>query len=170
MDITGITIPLFSIITLFVMGGCLLLILIPAVPVSALEWALAMLLGVATGFTRLAPAAAIIVTVLMVIGSTSQFWMPMLGMRGDGLSCAGLIAFFIGMAIGTAVIPIPIIGTLLGGLIAVIIVEYGRVRELSKAFRSGSIALRQVIYGMIAEFVFAVSIFGVTLVSVLSTA
>lgn len=169
MDISGITLPLFSLITLVVMGGCLLLILIPAVPVSALEWALAMLLGVVTGFTRLTPAAAIIATGLMVLGSTSQFWMPLLGMRGDGLSCVGLVAFFIGMALGTALIPIPIIGTLLGGLIAVIIVEYGRVRELSQALRSGSIAIRQVIYGMIAEFVFAVAIFGVTLISVLST-
>lgn len=169
MDITGVTLPVLSIITLVLMGGALLLIMIPAVPVAALEWALAMILGALSGFTRLTPAGAILITALMVLGSTSQFWMPLLGLRGEGLSCMGLIAFFVGMAIGTAIIPIPFIGTLLGGLIAVIIVEYSRIGEMQQALRSGGKALKQVIYGMILEFVFAAAIFLTTLVSVIST-
>ncbi|MCA9888792.1 MAG: DUF456 domain-containing protein [Anaerolineae bacterium] len=168
MDLSSLTLPVISVITLVLMGGALLLIMIPAVPVAALEWALAMILGALSGFTRLTPVGAIVVTALMVLGSTSQFWLPIFGMRGEGMSCMGMIAFFVGMAIGTALIPIPFIGTLLGGLIAVILVEYSRIGEMRDALRSGGKALKTVIYGMILEFVFAVGIFLTTLVSVIS--
>ncbi|MCA9914898.1 MAG: DUF456 domain-containing protein [Anaerolineae bacterium] len=156
-------------IALLAMAASLFLILIPAVPVTALEWAIAMVLGVLTGFTRLTPVAAIVVTVFMAIGSTSGFWMPFLGLRGRQLSCLGLVAFFIGMVAGSALIPIPFIGTILGGVIGVILVEFARVREVRQAMQSGGSALRLILYGMIAEFIFAVLVILVTVISIITT-
>ncbi len=156
-------------IALIAMVASLFLILIPALPVTALEWAIAMVLGVLTGFTRVTPVAAVIVTILMAIGSTSGFWMPFIGLRGRQLSCLGLVAFFIGMVVGSALIPIPFIGTILGGVIGVILVEFARVREVGKAMQSGGSALRLIIYGMIAEFVFATLVILVTVLSIITT-
>lgn len=156
-------------ITLALMTLALLLIFIPAVPVSALEWAIAMVYGTLTGFTRLTPAAALLITVFMVIGSTSAFWMPFFGLRGKSLSCLGLFAFFVGMALGTALLPIPFVGTIAGGVIGVMLVEFARIQEWRRTIQSGSAALRLVVYGMLAELGFAVAIVLTTIVSIFST-
>ncbi|MDQ7026751.1 MAG: DUF456 family protein [Anaerolineae bacterium] len=160
---------LLIIITFLAMIGSLLLILIPAVPVTSLEWAIALIFGVLTGFERFTPLAAILVTGLMILGSTSGLWLPFVGMRGRQISCFGMIAFFIGMAIGSSLIPIPFLGTIIGGVIAVMLVEYLRIGKAKEAVASGKSALRMVIYGMIAEFVFATAIIVTTMASILMT-
>lgn len=160
---------LLILIALVAMAASLFLILIPAVPVTALEWAIAMVLGMLTGFTRLTPVAAVIITILMAIGSTNGIWMPFIGLRGRQLSCLGLVAFFVGMIAGSALIPIPFIGTILGGVIGVILVEFTRVKEVRKAMESGGSALRLILYGMIAEFIFAVLVILVTVFSIITT-
>jgi uncharacterized protein YqgC (DUF456 family) len=159
----------FMFITPLVMIGCLALILIPSVPVTALEWAIALIFGALTGFERFTQTAAIVATLLMIVGSTSGLWMPFLGLKGRQISCMGMIAFFVGMAIGSAVIPIPFLGTILGGVIAVMLIEYLRVGKAKDALESGKSALRVVIYGMIAEFVFATAIVGTMIVSLVLT-
>jgi uncharacterized protein YqgC (DUF456 family) len=160
---------LLIILTIAAMIISLFLILIPAVPVSALEWALALIFGALTGFTRLTPIAAIIVTVFMALGSTSGLWMPLIGFRGREISCLGMIAFFIGMIAGSVLIPIPFIGTIIGGVVCVILVEFARLRRIKDAVQSGKSALKVVVYGMLAEFIFGAAIVVTTFVSILTT-
>jgi uncharacterized protein YqgC (DUF456 family) len=158
-------------LTVVVMGLSLLLIVIPPVPVGALEWAIAILFGLLTGFERLTPSAAVIITVLMIAGITSDFWLPALGFRtGEQVSCMGMVAFFVGMVVGSILIPIPILGSFIGGVGAVVVVEYAQLKEMRQAFRRGGKALKMILYSMVAEFVFAAAIFGVTLVSIVTTA
>jgi uncharacterized protein YqgC (DUF456 family) len=157
-------------ITVLVMVGCLSLILIPSVPVTALEWAIALIFGLLTGFERFTPTGAIVATVLMVIGATSGLWMPFIGLKGRQISCMGMIAFFVGMGIGSAVIPIPFLGTIIGGVVGVMLLEYMRGRDTDQAIESGKTALRVVIYGMIAEFIFASAIVVTVIVSLMLTA
>jgi len=161
---------LLIIVTLFLMTLSLLLILIPAVPVSALEWGIAMVFGALTGFSRLTPYAAIIATILMLVGSTAGLWMPFFGLRGKQLSCLGLLAFFIGMIAGSALIPLPFIGTIIGGVLGVMLVEFLRLKEINESLRSGGAALRLIIYGMIAEFFFSTALVGTVMLSILLTA
>jgi uncharacterized protein YqgC (DUF456 family) len=158
-------------LTIVVMGLSLLLIVLPPVPVGALEWAIAMIFGLLTGFERLTPPAAGVITVLMIAGVTSDIWLPALGFRtGEQVSCAGMVAFFIGMIVGSVLIPIPILGSFMGGVLGVVVVEYAQLQEMRQAVRKGGKALRLIIYSMIAEFIFAAAIFGVTLISILTTA
>ena len=147
----------------------LLLIVIPAIPVAALEWAIAMLIGVSTGFMRVTPMTAIVITILMILGSTSSLWAPFLGLKGRQMSCSGLLAFFIGSLFGTFLIPIPVLGTLLGGFIGVLIVEFAYARNLKTATDRSKVAIRVFIYGMILELVFAIGIVITTVVSVATT-
>lgn len=164
---------LLVLITVVLMGASLLLIVIPPVPVGALEWAIAIVFGLATGFTRLTPAAALIITLLMIAGVTSDFWLPALGFRtggADAISCWGMVAFFIGMIVGGIVIPIPVIGSFIGAIGGVMLVEYAQLREAKRAFDSGGKALRMLIYSMVAEFIFAAAIVAVTLISIATTA
>ena len=162
--------PLLITLTLAAMFASLFLILIPSVPVSALEWAIALVFGIFTSFERFTPVAAVIATILMLIGATSGLWMPLLGLRGRSISCLGMVAFFIGMVAGSALIPIPFLGTIIRRVVGVMLVEYLRVGKKEAAFESGKTALKLVIYGMIAEFVFSTLIIVTTIVSIAMTA
>lgn len=155
-------------IVMILMILSLFLVLIPVVPVAAVEWAIAMVFGALTAFERLTIPAAIVMTVFMVIGSTSQYWAPFLGLKGKQMSWLGILAFFVGAILGTA-IPIPIIGTLIGGLIAVIIVEYINSQDWRKALIGGKAALKTFIVGMVMEFVFSAMIVATMIISLATT-
>jgi uncharacterized protein YqgC (DUF456 family) len=152
-----------------VMVASLFLIVIPAVPVSALVWSIAMLSGALTGFMRFTPAAAVIATIFMVLGSTSGLWMPFFGMRGRQLSFQGFVAFFLGMIAGSALIPIPFVGTILGGMIGIIAIEFWRQRQMGAAWRSGKSALRVILMSMASELIFAGLIILTYIISVVTT-
>ena len=149
------------------------LIVIPAVPVTVLEWAITMIFvvlsTVLTGTSRVTLPAGLLMTAFMLLGATSQFWMPFFGLRGGDLSCTGLLAFFVGMIAGTILIPVPFLGTIIGGVVAVFIVEFARIKETRQAMKSSGTALRVMVYGMIAEFVFAVSIVAVFIITIITT-
>jgi len=146
----------------------LVLIVVPVIPVPAVEWAIALIFGAATGFHRVTLPAALVMTILMIIGSTSGFWMPFFGLRGRELSCLGLIAFFAGFILGTF-IPIPLCGSFIGGIIAVFVVQLIQNRNLKSAVAGSGRALQLTVYGMVAEFLFGLLVIGVFCVSVLTT-
>ena len=156
-------------LTLLLMILALILIVIPVVPVAALEWTILMIFGALTGFERLTVPAAIVATTLMILGSTSQYWAPFLGLKGKQMTCLGLIAFFVGAAVGTGLIPIPILGTLIGGVVAVMIVEFINTQNWRQALVGGRAALRTFVIGMIMEFIFAVAIVATMIFSLATT-
>lgn len=147
----------------------LFLIVIPAIPVSALVWGIAMVAGALTDFARLTPFAAVVITLFMAAGSTSGLWMPLFGMRGKQISILGFVAFFAGMIVGTAIIPIPFIGTIVGGVAGVILVEFARLREIAGAWQSGKSALRVILLSMLSELIFALLIIATFIISVVTT-
>lgn len=161
--------PVLLILALVLMFFGLVLIIVPVVPVAALEWAIAMVFAALTGFQRVTPIVALIMTVLMVIGSTSGFWMPFLGLKGKELSCLGLIGFFAGLIIGGVIIPIPLLGSFIGGIGAVFIIQFFEHRNARKALSGSGTALRLIFYSMVAEFIFAVIIIALFIGSLATT-
>lgn len=163
---------LLILITLLVMVLSLALIVVPAAPVTALEWALLMVYVVIshalTGASVVTLPVGILATALMIIGATSQYWLPLFGMRGEGLSCMGTLAFFAGMFIGSFLIPVPFLGTIIGGVVAVILFEYNRVRQMTAALRSGKSVFKLIVTGMVLEVVFAITIILLFVASVLT--
>lgn len=159
--------PLLIMITIVMMIGSLFLILIPSIPVTALEWAIAIIFGAMTTFTRLPPLAALIITVMMILGISSGVWMPLFGLKGRKVSCLSLVAFFIGMIIGT---PVPIVGSFLGGMAAVFLVEFVRTGDHDHAFDSSESAFWVVLASMFVEFLMAVTVVITTIISIMITA
>jgi uncharacterized protein YqgC (DUF456 family) len=160
----NVTIPL----TIFLMVIGLFLAFVPLVPATALQWAIAMIFAAADGFHRVTVPAAVIITLLMLAGSTSGIWLPYFGMKGKGVSCIGLTAFMIGCMVGV-LIPIPIIGSMIGGIIAVVVVEFARVGTWRAAVQGGVAATRVMILGFVFEFVFSLAIFLTFLISLATT-
>jgi uncharacterized protein YqgC (DUF456 family) len=183
---------LLVIVTLGVMAACLLLILIPAVPVSVLQWAIAIIFGALTGFERLPLWAVGMTSLLALLGSTSGLWLPIFGLKGNQISCMGMLAFFIGMIVGSGLIPIPFVGTIIGGVVGVMLVEYvyadtaqapkGKGKRgarpsrrmssgarMNHAKRQGRAALKTILLSMIAEFVFASLIVMTVFIAIVQT-
>lgn len=158
-----------EIIVVVIMLLCLLLVIVPVVPVSAVEWTIAMVFGALTLFERVTIPAAVLITVFMIIGSTSQYWAPFIGLKGKQMSCLGIFAFFLGAMVGTGVIPIPIVGTLIGGILAVIAVEFLNTKDWRMALTGGKMAFTTFMIGMGMELLFSILIVATFIFSVSTT-
>ncbi|MGB7339805.1 MAG: DUF456 family protein [Phototrophicaceae bacterium] len=159
--------PLLIVITISLMIGALFLILVPSIPVTALEWAIAMIFGAFTVFERLPLVAAVLITVMMILGISSGLWMPLFGLKGRKVSCMQLVAFFIGMIVGT---PVPIVGSFIGGMLAVFLLEFVRTGKHDEAFQSSETAFWVVLASMFVEFLMAITVVLTTIISIILTA
>ncbi len=166
MDITQSTILLLA---LFSMGIVAFLSIIPFVPGPILVWSIGLLTAFLTGFDRVTPLAAGLMTIFMLVGTFQEFWLPFFGIRSEGLSCLGAIGSIIGGLVGTFLIPIPIIGTILGSMAGALLVELARFREMRRAFTAGRVAFTLYLWGVVVEFAFSILIILTFAVSAWST-
>lgn len=166
MDIAQSALITVSVIAM-VIG--VILAFVPILPGTLMVWAIAIVTAFANQFDRVTPAAAIIMTALMLASVSSDFWLPMLGVKTSGLSCLAAVGSLIGGLLGTFLIPIPIVGTLIGTVLGALAIEYVALREKARALRAGQTALKLFIVGYILELVTTFAIFGVFLVSIATT-
>lgn len=137
--------------------------LIPMLPGPVMVWFIGVMYAIFTGFEQVTPVLVIIMTVIMGVGATTEFWLPLFGLRGKGMSCLGAIGSIIGGIIGGFVIPIPILGSIIGMLIGALIVEFARIRELQHALNVGRHTLQVYLLSVVIEFVLSLVIIGVFL-------
>lgn len=143
---------------------------IPIMPGTMLVWGVAIVTALLDGFTRITPLAAIVFTIIMIIGVTSDLWLPILGVKTSGLTCLGAVGSLVGGLVGTFLIPLPILGTLIGTVAGALIIEFIGFREARKALRAGQVALKLFIVGYILEIVTSAAIVIIVLVSIGATA
>lgn len=156
-------------LTTGVMIIVLLVSFVPIMPGPLLMWAIAMVFGVLDHFTRFTTVAAVVATALMATGAARDLWLPLLGVRTGGLSCLTSTAAFIGGFIGTFTIPIPIVGTMAGGIIGALIVEYIHRRQVHLAVQAGRTVFKLQLIGYAIELSTTFAIFVVYVVSLMTT-
>lgn len=144
----------------------LILSFIPILPGPVLAWAVALVFGVLDGFRNLEPLAAVIISGIMVFAVSSDFWLPALGVKTGGLTCLGAVGSLIGGLLGTFVIPVPILGTLIGCVVGALAAELVRFRNLSKALRAGQSAATMFVLGYVVEVASSIAIFIVFVISI----
>ncbi len=157
---------------LAVIAGILMLIVLilsalPFLPGPLLLWVISIVYGALTQFQHLTVLAAVAITALMLLGTTKDFWMPILGMKTSGASCSSAIGVIVGGTIGTFAIPTPIVGTLIGAIAGAVLLELLRLGDLSKALQAGGFALKSFALGMLTEFGFNLLIVAVFFSSLL---
>jgi uncharacterized protein len=162
MDITESGLILAA--TILMITG-LVLSFVPAMPGPFILWGIAVGFGVANGFQRMTPAAAVMATVLMVLGATSDLWLRLFGVQTGGLSCLSSVGSFIGGMVGTVVIPIPIVGTMVGVVGGALLVELVRIREWRQAMSAGRTAFKMFILGYAIQLIASFAIFAVYIIS-----
>lgn len=166
MDIAEPT--LVTLATILMIAG-LILSFIPVMPGPALMWAIAVIFAVLEGFERMTPLATIVVTAIMLVGSASDLWLPLFGIRTRGVSCQSTLGAIVGGILGTFFIPIPVLGTLIGSVAGALLVEFIRLRELRQALNAGRHAIKMYVLSYVVQFVASIAIFIVYVISVQST-
>ena len=161
---------LLLILTITLMIFVLFLSIFPFLPGPVLVWAIGVVFAFLTNFQRATPVAVIIMTLMMVIGSTTEFWMPLLGIRTSGMSCLSVVGSFIGGIVGTFFIPLPICGTLIGAMLGALIGEIVHVGDWRKALWASKSALELFLIGFVAELITSIAILITFVVSVWTTA
>jgi uncharacterized protein YqgC (DUF456 family) len=147
----------------------LVLAFIPILPGPLMPWAVAIVYGVLTGWQRVTPLAAIIMTLLMLVGVTADYWRPLLGAKTTGMGCRTSLGSFAGGFIGTFLIPIPLLGTVIGLIAGALLMELAQFGDLKKAMGAGRAALKQFVVGYALTIAISVGIFVVYLISIFST-
>ena len=145
----------------------LLASLLPAVPGPVIVWAIGTLFAALTGFSRVGWPSVAVMTVFMVIGSASGWWMQALGMRSQGSSCLAILGALLGGLVGTFAIPVPVFGTVLGLVLGAILFEFLRVGEFHRAIRTGGAAATGYALSTLVEVGISLLIFAVFIASLL---
>jgi uncharacterized protein len=161
------TLPVWGLwLTLGVMAIGLVGAIVPGIPGTILIWAAALVYGLAGGFASFSPWAFAALTVLAVIGTTSDFWLSQGLGRAGGASgqamLAGMVLGLAGLIIGLFFAGIGALpGALLGTLAGIIGVEYRRRRTLFGAAKAGAGWLIGYLLSALVEFVIAIVMIGV---------
>lgn len=155
--------------TCFLMTIVLFVSLIPFVPGPALLWGISLAFGILDNFSRLPVLAFLIMTFLMVAGSTTDFWMPLIGMKARGATLGSTLATIVGALAGTIFIPIPVLGTLAGAMTGALAVEFLYVGNTRRSMRAAGMALESYILSIFVEFIINLCIVGVFVFSLLIT-
>ena len=160
---------LLLIVSTVMMLVTLVLAFVPILPGPLMPWAVAIVYGVITGWARITPLAAVVMTVLMVIGVTADYWRPLLGAKATGMGCKTSLGSFAGGVIGTFLIPIPLLGTVIGLVAGALVIEMAQFGDLKKAMGAGKVALKMFVVGYALNIAISVAIFIVYVISVLTT-
>jgi uncharacterized protein YqgC (DUF456 family) len=126
---------------------------LPVVPGPALVWFAAMIYAIGTNFQSPGLVTLIILTLLMIIGSTTNIWMSALGVKVTGGSIWGIMGGLAGMLLGTLLF-FPI-GALIGVVVGTLGVEFLVTGDWRKALRIGGGTAGGFILGVAAEFIIA---------------
>ncbi|MCC6804123.1 MAG: DUF456 domain-containing protein [Anaerolineae bacterium] len=157
-----------AILASILMVGALLISVLPFVPGPLLLWGISIGFGLLTNFQQLTVLSAVIITLLMIAGTTKDIWLPLLGMRTQGASCSSAFGVIVGGMVGTFTIPIPVIGTLIGAIVGAILMELLRLGDVQKAIQAGGFAFRTFVLGMLTELGFNLMIVATFFVSLLA--
>jgi len=126
---------------------------LPVVPGPALVWFGAIIYALATNFREIGVIPIIILTLLMILGSTTNIWMSALGVKATGGSLWGILGGLVGTVIGILVF-FPI-GALIGAVVGTLIAELVASGDWRKALKIGGGTASGFILGVVAEFLVA---------------
>lgn len=150
------------------MVGGLFLSVLPFLPGPLMLWGISLVYAILTNFQNVTVLSMVVITILMIVATSKDIWMPIIGMKTYGVSCSSAFGMMVGGLVGTFVIPIPILGTLFGAIGGAVLMELLNAGEMSRALRAGGVAFKAFILGMITEFGFNLLIVAVFFASVLA--
>jgi uncharacterized protein YqgC (DUF456 family) len=109
-------------------------LLVPGVPGFWIMWIASLIYGIVVGFDPLGIAAMVLITILSVFGSVVDNLLIGVGARKGGASWSTILVALLAGVLGTALFP-PF-GGFIAVPVALLLLEYGRHRDLNKAWQT----------------------------------
>lgn len=123
----------FGLVQLFMLVG-LFGLLVPIFPGLVVMWLAALGYGIAVGFSTLGIVLFVLITLLMLFGSIVDNLMMGVGARQSG---AAWLTIFVALAAGIiGTILLPPIGGIIAAPLAILLLEYARLRDWKQAWRA----------------------------------
>lgn len=123
------------VILAFVIG--LFGIILPIIPGLIIIWLASLYYAAGVvGFDTFSPWVFGLITIVGLIAGTSSLWLAALGAKTTGASWRTLVVGFIGAIAGTFLIPVPLLGTILGYAAGLVLAEYARQGALRPAAKT----------------------------------
>lgn len=154
------------VLALVAMFLCSLASFLPYIPGPVLVWSVGALYIAFTGIDLTTFAGLVVMSGLMVVGATADFWMQFFGLRLQGGSCLATVGSMVGGVLATFLIPIPIIGTIIGIVAGAWAFELLRSQEMDPALLAGKAAFQVYLLSAVTEFISSLLILGVFAVAV----
>jgi uncharacterized protein YqgC (DUF456 family) len=142
-------------------------IVVPILPGMLLVWLSVVVYAWRTGFEVVGWPSLVFITIVALITGLSNIWLPLLGAQKTGAAKRALFLGVIGAIVGTFVIPIPLLGTVIGYAIGVFLGEYMKLRDWRLALRASLGGVAGWGVSMIVEMVGALLILVIFVVQVL---
>ncbi len=128
------TIVWILIILMFVVGFAGMVL--PILPGTLLVWGAVLLHGYYDGFTAVSPASFVLITLIALVTGTADLWLPLLGAKTGGASWQTLLAGVAGALVGTVVLPVPVLGTVVGYAAGLLLMEYRKQKDWNLALKT----------------------------------
>lgn len=125
----------FGIAVAFILVG-IVGIVVPILPGMLLVWFTVVVYAWRTGFVAVGWPTLTFVTIIALITGLSNVWLPLLGAKKTGAAKRALALGVVGAILGTFIIPIPLLGTVVGYAIGIFLGEYLKQRDLKIALRA----------------------------------
>lgn len=143
--------------------------IIPFISGPLLQWVIVLVFAILTGFERVTVPAFALITLIMLAGTTSDLWLPVIGVSVQGGSCLTSLGSIFGALAGSFLIPIPILGTVIGMVGGALLVELARLGEWRAAMQAGGLAFKLYLAGILLEVALSVLMLAVFVGSLLLT-
>lgn len=130
----------FGLAVFFMLVG-LVGVVIPMLPGTLLIWLTVLLYAVlerANGFTAIDPLTFIVISLIAIVTGLADLWLPLVGAKASGSSRRALVFGALGALAGTFLIPIPLLGTVIGYAAGILLGEYHKHRDWHRALRAGA--------------------------------
>jgi len=111
-------------------------IVIPILPGMLLVWFTVVVYAWRTGFETIGYPSLFVITIIALVAGLSNIWLPLLGAQKTGAAKRALFLGVVGAIVGTFVIPLPLLGTVIGYAIGVFLGEFLKVRDWRLALKA----------------------------------
>jgi uncharacterized protein YqgC (DUF456 family) len=113
-------------------------VILPVLPGMIWVWLSLLAFAWYTDFQVVTPWVFAVLTFIALVTGTSNIWLPYLGAKKTGAAKRAIFLGLIGAIIGTFVIPIPLLGTVIGYALGIIVGEFLKHRDLRVAIKASA--------------------------------
>ncbi|MEZ4518799.1 MAG: DUF456 domain-containing protein [Chloroflexota bacterium] len=124
------------VIFMFLLG--IIGIIVPILPGIILIWGGVLFYAVTVDhFTVISPWLFALITLIAIVAGTAEWWLSFFGAKKSGASWKTVLLGVVGAIAGTFFLPIPVLGTVAGYALGILLGEYLRLRDWQLALKAG---------------------------------